>query len=100
MYPFITAIMWLLLTVLDIYLWVIIAAVVASWLITFEVINVRHPFVRKVLDVLNRVTEPVMERIRRFIPSIGGLDFSPLIVILVIIFLQRLIISYWPGVEY
>ncbi len=100
MHPFITSVMWLLLTVLEVYLWVIIAAVVSSWLIAFEVVNVNHPFVRKVLGVLNQVTEPVMERIRRYIPSIGGLDFSPLVVILVIVFLQRLIISYFPGVMY
>ena len=100
MYPLISAILWLLITVLDIYLAIIIAAVITSWLITFNVINTRHPFVQRAVDVLQKLTEPPLSKIRKVIPAIGGLDFSPLILILAIIFVQRLIIYYWPTAIY
>ena len=78
----------LLILVLDIYKWIVIASVIVSWLTAFNVINERNNFVRTLLTILYRLTEPVFRPIRRVIPDIGGIDLSPLIVLLLIWFLQ------------
>ncbi len=90
--------LWLILTALDIYFWIIIVWVVASWLIAFNVINPHNQFVRQVLHGLSRLVEPLLGRIRRFLPDLGGLDLSPMVALIGIIFLQRLII--WLYVNY
>ena len=82
----------LLLTLLNIYTWVIIAAVVVSWLIAFRMLDTRSRPVLVIADVLERLTEPVMRPIRRVLPAMGGIDFTPLIVLLLIQFLARLIV--------
>jgi YggT family protein len=74
--------------ILDLYKWVVIAAVIVSWLIAFNVINTHNNFVRSLLRVLYALTEPVFRAIRRVIPPIGGLDLSPLVVFLIIAALQ------------
>ena len=68
--------------IIDIYVWVIILSAVLSWLVAFDIINMRNRFVYLVGDALNRITEPVYRPIRRFLPDMGGLDLSPLILIL------------------
>ena len=83
--PFIEVI----LILLDIVWWLIIASVVASWLVAFGVVNTRNDVVYRILDILNRVTDPIMRPIRRLIPPMGGLDLSPMIVLLIIYVLQR-----------
>ena len=74
--------------IIDIYVWVIILSAVLSWLVAFDIVNMRKRFVYLVGDALNRITEPVYRPIRRFLPDMGGLDLSPLIVILVLWFLR------------
>jgi YggT family protein len=81
-----------LLLILQLYTYVIIAAVIASWLVGFGIINSYNPVARSILRALHALTEPVFGAIRRFLPAMGGLDLSPLIVLLIIFFLQRLII--------
>ncbi len=81
-------IVWLLLTVLDLYFWVIIAAVVSSWLVAFGVINSHNHFVRTAVLALDAITRPVLRPIRRILPAMGGLDLSPLIACLLIQFLE------------
>ena len=76
--------------IIDIYVWVIILSAVLSWLVAFDIINMRNRFVYLVGDALNRITEPVYQPIRRFLPDMGGLDLSPLIVILGLWFLRDL----------
>jgi YggT family protein len=77
------------LILLDIVWWLIIASVVASWLVAFGVVNTRNDVVYRILDILNRVTDPILRPIRRLIPPMGGLDLSPMIVLLIIYVLQR-----------
>ena len=79
--------------ILNLYFYVVIAAVIASWLVGFGIINSYNPMARSILRFLYAVTEPVFAQIRRVLPAIGGLDLSPLIVILLIGFLQRWLIS-------
>lgn len=83
-----------ILFLLNAYWWVIIIAVIVSWLIAFNVINTRHPAVAMIYDVLLRLTEPVFRPIRNVLPNFGGLDLSPLIVLLIIYVLERSIILY------
>ena len=71
-------------TVLALYMYVVIVAVIASWLIAFGVLNTRNPLARQLIDILVALTEPVFRRIRRFVPAIGGLDLSPVIVAIAI----------------
>jgi YggT family protein len=89
----------LLIEVLEIYKWVVIAAVIVSWLTAFNVINQYNNFVRSLLRILYALTEPVFRPIRKIIPPIGGLDLSPIIVFLIIWFLQYTIqyVSYRSG---
>jgi YggT family protein len=86
--PFIS----LALLLIDIYQGVVIAAVIASWLVVFNVVNARNEIVRGILRALDALTEPVFRQIRRIIPPIGGLDLSPLIVLIALWFLERLIV--------
>ena len=78
----------LILQILNIYEWVVIVAVIVSWLTAFNVINVHNNFVRTVLRILMALTEPVFRQIRKVIPPIAGLDLSPIVVFLLIWFLQ------------
>jgi YggT family protein len=78
----------LLIEVLEIYKWIVIAAVIVSWLTAFNVINVHNNFVRSLLRILMSLTEPVFRQIRRVIPPVGGLDLSPIVVFVIIWFLQ------------
>ena len=82
------AVLMLVYRIIDIYLLVIVLSVVLSWLVAFNVVNTRNRFVFLVGDTLNRLTEPVYRPVRRFLPDMGGLDLSPLIVILGLWFLR------------
>jgi len=88
----------LLIQILEIYKWILIAAVIVSWLTAFNVINVHNNFVRSLLRVLLALTEPVLAPIRRMLPSMGGLDLSPIVVFVLIWFLQYTI--RWASFNY
>ena len=79
----------LALVILDLYTYIIIAAVIVSWLIGFGVINTHNQIARVIVRTLHALTEPVFGPIRRLLPPMGGLDLSPLIALLLIFFLQR-----------
>jgi YggT family protein len=86
------ALIWLLDTLIEIYIWLLIAQAVLSWLLAFGVINRYNRGVSVVGDFLYRVTEPALRPIRAFLPNFGGVDISPIILILVLMFLRRLIV--------
>lgn len=92
MYPAENPIIWLILTLLELYSWVVLAAVIMSWLLAFNVVNYHNNVVRSVARFLDILTEPVFRQVRRVIPTIGGLDLSPIVVFLGIVFLQKLIV--------
>ena len=77
--------------ILDIALWIIIAHIIMSWLISFQVLNLRQPLVAQLWDGLNRVLEPLYRQVRRYLPRTAGIDFAPLIVLVAIYGLQILI---------
>ena len=75
--------------VIDIYTWIVIASAIMSWLVAFGVVNVRNQFIRVVVDLLYRLTEPVLRPIRRILPNLGGVDISPVILLLGLFFLRE-----------
>jgi YggT family protein len=85
---------WLILTLLDIYFWILIATVIVSWLVAFNVVNGHNPYVRQIRYALMRLTEPVLGPIRRFLPDLGGIDISPIIAIIGIQFIRYVVIYY------
>src|SRR5215471_13815547 len=98
-FPAMRALLDVILIALNIYMWVVIAAVILSWLVAFNVVNTRHPFVAAVADFLYRITEPVLRPIRNLMPNLGGIDISPIILFLIIILIERVIIYYiYPNV--
>jgi YggT family protein len=86
------AILDVILILLQLYIWLLIAAAVLSWLIAFNVVNMRNGFVAAVADFLYRITEPLLRPIRKMLPNLGGIDISPVILILLIILIERLFI--------
>ena len=78
-------------TVIHLYMWLIIIQVILSWLVAFNVVNTSNRFIYLVGDFLYRVTEPALGPIRRFLPNLGGIDLSPLVLILLLAFLQNLL---------
>ena len=92
-------IVFILIQIINLYIYLLIASAILSWLIAFNVVNTRNQFVSAVAEFLYRITEPVLAPIRNFLPSLGGLDISPIILILLIMFIERVILYYiYPNV--
>ena len=84
---------------LQLYVYLLIAAAVLSWLVAFNVVNTRNPVVAMVGDFLYRITEPVLRPIRNAMPYLGGIDVSPVVLILIIILIEKVIYYYiYPNV--
>jgi YggT family protein len=79
---------------LQLYIWVVIAAVIFSWLVAFNVVNTRNQFVGAIGEFLYRLTEPVLRPIRNMLPNLGGIDISPVVLFLIIIFIRYVIALY------
>ena len=82
------AIFYLVLQILKIYTYVVIANVVISWLVAFNVLNTSNRFVYSILEFTYRLTEPFLNRIRRFLPNLGAFDISPIILLLLVWFIE------------
>ena len=91
-----TSILQILLLILDIFYYVIIAHIIMSWLINFQVLNLRQPLVAQIWDGLNRLLEPLYGRIRAILPNLGGLDLAPLIV-LIAVYAARIVLMNNVG---
>jgi YggT family protein len=93
------AVLDVILLVLQLYWWLIIAAAILSWLIAFNVVNDRNDVVRAIWNFLFRITEPVLRPIRQRLPNLGGIDISPIILLLILFFIQQIIVYYiYPNV--
>jgi YggT family protein len=84
----------IILIVLDIYWWVVLATIILSWLIAFNIINTRNQFVDQVWRALQALTEPVLRPIRRILPKFSGIDLSPIVLFILIYLIQRVIQLY------
>ena len=82
------AIFYLALQILKIYSYVVIANVVISWLIAFNILNTQNRFVYSILELSYRLTDPILNKIRRFLPNLGSLDISPVVLLLLIWFVE------------
>jgi len=80
--------------VIGLYMWCLIIAVVMSWLTAFNIINTQNRVVYQICDFIYRITEPALRPIRRWIPNFGGIDISPVILILILVFLRNLLREY------
>ena len=81
----------LLDSIITIYLWIIIINAILSWLVAFNILNTQNRFVFSVLDTTHKLTDPALNKIRRFIPMFGSIDISPVILILFLMFLRNII---------
>jgi YggT family protein len=81
--------------VINLYIWVVIAGAILSWLIAFNVVNTHNRFVYSVADMLYRVTEPALRPIRSILPNLGGIDISPVILILILLFIRDVVLLGW-----
>lgn len=89
--------LWLIDTIINIYIWILIASAVLSWLIAFNVVNTRNSIVATIGEFLYRVTEPALRPIRNMMPNLGGIDISPVILIIGLLFLRQFV--FWVYVK-
>ena len=88
----------LLDSIITIYLWIIITNAILSWLVAFNILNTQNRFVFSILDTTYKMTDPALNKIRRFIPTFGSIDISPIILILFLMFLRNVIFEIFaPG---
>jgi len=92
-----TALIILIDQIVNLYIWTMLAYIIITWLIAFRIINPWQPFVRMALTFLGRIHEPLMSLVRRFLPDLGGIDISPIVLLLAVQFLRNLIIGFLPG---
>jgi YggT family protein len=85
---------WLIDTLITVYIWLLIAQAILSWLLAFGVVNRNNRAVAVIGDFLYRVTEPALRPIRAFLPNFGGIDISPIVLILLLMFFERLLLYY------
>lgn len=91
-----TSIYQILMLILNIAQFIVLAHVIMSWLINFQVLNLRQPLVAQIWDGLNRLLEPVYNQVRRVIPTTSGIDFAPLVVLIAIYALQIILRNNFP----
>ena len=77
-------------SIINIYIWIIIINALLSWLVAFNILNTQNKFVFAVLNATHQLTDPVLNKIRRFIPNLGSIDISPVVLILLLIFIRNL----------
>ena len=94
------ALLEVILIALQLYTYLIVASAIMSWLVAFNVVNTRNDVVRSIWTFLDAVTEPALRPIRRILPNLGGIDISPVILILLIIFIQKLIVDYLMPIAF
>ena len=88
---------WLILTVIDIYTYIVIIGVVLSWLVAFNVINTSNKFVYMVGDMTHRLTEPALKPLRNMLPNLNGIDLSPMALILGLIVAKKVVLNIYMG---
>ena len=86
----------LIIQIINLYQFLLLIYIIATWLVNFNIINVSNKFVYSMMEVLYRLCEPSLNIVRRYIPNFGNIDISPVIVYLGLWFLKNLIIEYWP----
>ncbi len=88
-----TSLFEILLLILDVVKWIIIAHFIMSWLVNFQVVNLRQPLVAQIWNGLNRMVQPIYDRVRKVLPAMSGIDFAPLLVLLVVYGLRIILVN-------
>ncbi|HEV2606079.1 MAG TPA: YggT family protein [Microvirga sp.] len=91
------SILWLFDTVITLYVYILIASAILSWLVAFNVVNERNPIVAQIGEFLYRITEPALRPIRRILPNLGGIDIAPIILILGLFFIRNLVFEMFGA---
>ena len=86
----------LIIQIIDLYKLVLIFYIIVTWLVAFNIINTSNRFVYSLMEILYRLFEPSLRWVRRYVPTFGNIDISPIIVFLLLWFLQSLLVEYWP----
>jgi len=86
----------LLIQIIDLYKLVLIVYIIATWLIAFNIINTSNRFIYSLMEIVHRLSEPSLRLVRKYIPTFGNIDLSPIVVFLLLWFLQSLLIEYCP----
>ena len=81
-------------TIINLYIWALIASAILSWLVAFNIINNNNQFVYRIIYFLHKVTDPLLRPIRQILPNLGGIDVSPIILILALVFIRNLLFEY------
>ena len=89
------SLLWLIDTVISLYIWVVVIGVVLSWLVHFRVVNTTNPFVYRVGEFVYRITEPALRPIRNVLPNMRGIDLSAIVLIIALLFLRNLIFEFF-----
>ena len=89
------SLLWLIDTVISLYIWMVVIGVVLSWLVHFRVVNTSNPFVYRVGEFVYRITEPVLRPIRNVLPNMGGIDISAIVLIIALLFIRNLIFEFF-----
>ena len=88
----------LLDSIIAIYIWIVIINAILSWLVAFNILNTQNRFVFSVLDTTSKLTDPALNKIRRFLPTFGSIDLSPVVLILFLMFIRNLVFEIFaPG---
>ena len=90
------SLLYLIIQVINLFQFVLIVYIILTWLVNFNVINTSNRFVYNILDALYRLCEPSLNFVRRYLPTFGAIDLSPIVVYLVLWFMKSLLIEYWP----
>jgi len=90
------SLLWLIIEIIQLYQFVLIVYIIATWLIAFNIVNTSNRFVYSIMDILYRLSEPSLRLVRRYIPTFGNIDISPIIVFILLIFIKKLLVEYWP----
>lgn len=92
-----TALIILIDQIVNLYIWTMVAYIIITWLIAFRIVNPWQPFIRMALTLLGRIHEPLMSLVRRMLPDLGGIDLSPIVLLLAVQFLRNLVIGFLAG---
>ncbi|WP_395826103.1 YggT family protein [Elstera sp.] len=91
---FVSPFAWLISTAFSLLFWIILIQAILSWLMAFNVVNTRNPVVATIWDLTNRLTNPLLQPIRSVLPSFNGVDLSPLVLLILLQFIERLLAAY------
>ncbi len=86
----------LIIQIINLYKLVLLIYIIATWLISFNIINTSNRFIYSAMEILYRLSEPSLRLVRKYVPAFGNIDLSPIIVYLLLWFIQSLLIEYWP----